>query len=62
MKPLLLFILFGFYLLPPTSFAGGYPGFPELKPTFCALLDKKEADKLPVPWHKYRDFIKVCPR
>ena len=38
----------------------GYKGFTLLNPDECVRLDKKAVLQLPVEWHKYGDFTKIC--
>lgn len=47
--------------LSPSSFAGGYPGFTVLKVQDCVVFDQRQVQNLPSSWHKYRNFIKMCP-
>jgi hypothetical protein len=38
----------------------GYPGFSFLDANDCVPLDRKAVLQLPVEWHKYADFTKIC--
>lgn len=49
------------FLSAPMSFAGGYPGFKELKQSKCVPLDPALVKKLPGDWKKYDSYIKICP-
>lgn len=62
MKKVLL-LIFHIYLLVPGSiaFAEGYTGFKQVKAKDCVDLDQRLLQKLPAPWHKYKNFIKICP-
>jgi len=56
---LLLFLSMSSVLVS-NSYGKGYKGFKLLNPDECSQLDKKVVSQLPVEWHKYADFVKIC--
>jgi hypothetical protein len=55
-----LFLVAAVFLLTPCVHGKGYKGFLLLNPDECVPLDEKVVLQLPVEWHKYSDFIKIC--
>jgi hypothetical protein len=41
-------------------FGASYRGFKEVRDNKCVVLEEKDINRLPPPWHSYKGFIKIC--
>ena len=55
-----LFVFFFAFVLVLDVNSEGYRDFLLLNPDSCAPLDEKVVAQLPVEWHTYAGFVKVC--